>query len=297
MIVDAHHHLWDPARREYPWMTGDAARLRRRFDGDDLRRATAGLGVERTVLVQAVGTVEETEELLATAAADPDGLLAGVVGWVDLTGPDVAGALARLVAGHGGRRLVGIRHQVHDEADPDWLARPAVLAGLRAVADAGLVYDLLVRSRELPAALRAAQAVPQLAFVVDHAAKPAIRAGEWEPWSSRIAALAALPNVTCKLSGLVTEARVPGWSPDDLAPYVARLVELFGPGRLLFGSDWPVCTLAASYREVLDAATACLDRAGVGEPGRAEVLAGTAERVYRLERRGDPRPAHTGPSG
>jgi L-fuconolactonase len=284
MIVDAHHHLWDPGRREYPWMTGGAARLRRRFDGDDLRDATAGLGVERTVLVQAVGTLEETEELLAIAAADPDGPIAGVVGWVDLTHPDVAAHLARLTVGAGGRHLVGIRHQVHDEADPDWLLLPEVLRGLRAVAEAGLVYDLLVRSRELPAARHAAELLPRLSFVVDHAAKPAIAAGEWEPWNTRIGEIAALPNVTCKLSGLVTEARYPGWTPDDLAPYVGRLTELFGPARLLFGSDWPVCTLAASYRSVLDAARTCLARAGVGEPERAEVFAGTATRVYGLDR-------------
>lgn len=284
MIVDAHHHLWDPARRDYPWMTGDAARLRRRFGSGDLREATAGLGVERTVVVQAVGTVEETEELLASAA-DSGGLIAGVVGWVDLSLPDVAATLARLLRGSGGGHLAGIRHQVHDEADPDWLLRPSVLRGLRAVAEAGLVYDLLVRSRELPAAHRAAEQLPQLSFVVDHAAKPAIRAGEWEPWSTRIAAMAALPNVTCKLSGLVTEAGYPGWTVDQLAPYVARLVELFGPARLLFGSDWPVCTLAASYRAVLDAAWTCLARAGLGESELADVLAGTATRVYGLDRR------------
>jgi L-fuconolactonase len=284
MIVDAHHHLWDPARRDYPWMTGGAARLRRRFDGDDLHEAIAGLGVERTVLVQAVGTLEETGELLATAAADRDGLITGVVGWVDLTLPDVAATLTRLLERVGGGHLVGVRHQVHDEADPDWLLRPEVLRGLRAVAEAGLVYDLLVRSRELSTARRAAERLPQLSFVVDHAAKPAIGAGEWEPWNSRIAAVAALPNVTCKLSGLVTETGSQGWTSDDLTPYVARLVELFGPARLLFGSDWPVCTLAASYRSVVDAARTCLARAGLGEPERGEVFAGTAIRVYGLDR-------------
>ncbi len=290
MIVDAHHHLWDPTRRDYPWMTGEAARLRRRFDIGDLRAVTAGLGVERTVLVQAVGTVQETEELLATPVADAEGggLVAGVVGWVDLAALDVAETLARLAEGAGGRGLVGIRHQVHDEADPEWLLRPEVLRGLRAVAGSGLVYDLLVRSRELPAARHAAQALPQLSFVVDHAAKPAIAASKWEPWNSRIAALAALPNVTCKLSGLVTEAS-PNWTPADLGPYVTRLVDLFGPSRLLFGSDWPVCTLAATYPQVLDAARECLG--ALSEHDRAEVFAGTATRVYGLT------PDQAGPSG
>ena len=155
-----------------------------------------------------------------------------------------------------------------------------MLRGLGAVGEAGLVYDLLVRSRELPAAHRAVEQLPQLSFVVDHAAKPAIRAGAWEPWSTRIAAMAALPNVTCKLSGLVTEAAYPSWTVDHLAPYVARLVDLFGPARLLFGSDWPVCELAGEYVDVYAAVRELV--AFLSESDRAQIFGETAISFYGL---------------
>jgi L-fuconolactonase len=279
VILDAHHHLWDPQVRAYPWMTGPAAVLRRPYTLEDLRKETASVGVGRTVLVQTVSDVSETEQFLSIAA-DSGGLIAGVVGWADLTTADLTATIARLRSGPGGDHLVGFRHQAHDEADPDWLARSDVLRGLAALADAGLAYDLLVRPRELPAALQAARAVDTLTFVVDHAAKPDIATGMVEPWATRLAALAALPHVACKLSGLVTEAAWDSWTVDDLRPYVDRVLDLFGPERLMFGSDWPVCTLAASYAEVLHAAQACL--AGLSDIETAAVFGGTAARVYRI---------------
>jgi L-fuconolactonase len=278
-VVDAHHHLWDPTGRDYPWMTGSAAVLRRPETVDDLRRETSSAGVSRTVLVQTVAELAETEEFLVTSAGS-DGLIAGVVGWADLRSPDVGDTLDRLRAGPGGDRLVGIRHQVHDEPDPDWLDQPCVLRGLGALAERGLCFDLLVRSRELPSALRVARARPQVSFVVDHAAKPAIAQREVEPWASRLAELAGLDNVTCKLSGLVTEAPSGSWTVADLAPYTARLLEWFGPGRLMFGSDWPVCTLAADYAGVLDTARTLL--AGLSPAETASVFSNTASRVYHL---------------
>lgn len=281
MTVDAHHHLWDPSRRDYPWMTGPAAELHREYDLDDLRSVTAPEGVTSTVVVQAAADVSETEELLA-AAEESDGLVAGVVGWVDLSAPDLRDVLARLQSGPGGRHLVGVRHQVHDEPDADWLTRPDVVDGLRVLADHDLVYDLLVRTRELPAALRAARLVDSLPFVVDHAAKPPIATGEVEPWATRLGELAALPNVTCKISGLVTEDVWAEWTAARLAPYVDRLIDLFTPQRLMFGSDWPVCTLAASYGDVADAA-----RQWVTDLTHAEALAvfeSTATKVYGLPR-------------
>jgi L-fuconolactonase len=279
VFVDAHHHLWDPAERDYPWMTGPAARLCRRHDLNDLRRVIGPACVTTTVVVQAVSDLGETAQLLATAAAS-EGLIAGVVGWADLTAPDLAEQLAEVRAGSGGERLVGVRHQVHDEPDPDWLVRADVLRGLGVLADQGLVYDLLVRSRELPAASRAAAAVDGLSFVLDHAAKPPIASGEFEPWATRLADLAALPNVACKVSGLVTEADWDGWAPAQLRPYVDRLVELFGPQRLMFGSDWPVCTLAAGYDRVLGAARECLSELSATESDA--VFAGTAASIYHL---------------
>lgn len=279
MIVDAHHHLFDPARRDYTWMDGSwADPIRRTFTPADLRAAMAPHGVARTVTVQAVGTVAETRELLAHAAVERE--VAGVVGWVDLTAPNVAATLAGLRSAPGGEHLVGIRHQVHDEPDPEWLLREDVLDGLAAVADAGLVYELLVRPRELPAAAEAVGRLPELSFVVDHLAKPQIASGDWEPWASGLAALARRPHVACKVSGLVTEASWTSWTVAQLAPYVAHALDVFGEARLVFGSDWPVCLLAASYADVVAAAEQTLD--GLSAQSRAKVFGDNAARIYGL---------------
>jgi L-fuconolactonase len=278
--VDAHHHLWDPGRRAYPWMDESVAAIRRPFGVADLDAAAGPERFEETIAVQAVSSLEETEELLDTAAAS--GRVAGVVGWVDLADPEVAATLAALRARPGGRALVGVRHQVHDEPDPDWLLDDQVLDGLAAVAAAGLVYDLLVRERELPAARAVAERLPELTLVVDHLAKPRIREGAMQPWAGELAALAGHPNVACKVSGLVTEADWAAWTPAQLVPYVAHSAEVFGPERLLFGSDWPVCLLAAGYGEVVAAAAEALDRAGLGPAEREAVFGANARRLYRL---------------
>jgi L-fuconolactonase len=266
VIVDAHQHFWDPARADYPWMTGEAAALRRRFGPADLAPLLEDHDVAGTVLVQARASLDETRELLEIAATTP--FVLGVVGWVDLTGTEVASVLAG--AGDG---LVGVRHQVHDEPDPRWLLRPDVQRGLAAVGAAGLAYDLLVRTAELPAAVETARRQPDVRFVLDHVAKPPLRSGELDVWADGVAALAELPNVTCKLSGLSTEA-APGF---DLVPTVERALGWFGPERCMFGSDWPVCTLATDYGGALD-----LVRSRLGERDRASVLAATAIRTYRL---------------
>ena len=278
--VDAHHHLWDPGRRAYPWMDESVAAIRRPFGPDDLDAAAGPQGFGQTIAVQAVSSVEETGELLDVAATS--GRVAGVVGWVDLTGPEVADTLAALRARPGGRALVGVRHQVHDEPDPGWLLRDDVGRGLAAVAAAGLAYDLLVRERELPAARAVARRLPELTLVVDHLAKPRIRDGAVEPWAGELAALARQPNVACKVSGLVTEADWEAWTPAQLVPYVRHAAEVFGPDRLLFGSDWPVCLLAAAYGEVVEATVEALDGAGLGPAERDGVLGANARRLYRL---------------
>ena len=278
MIVDAHHHFWDPATADYPWMTDDLAAIRRRFAPADLAPHLAATGVERTVLVQTRSSVVETREFLETAAATP--FVAGVVGWVDLTADDVADAIAELRAGPGGEWLVGIRHQVHDEPDPDWLLRPEVQRGIAAVGRAGLAYDLLVRSRELPAALLTVRALPNVRFVIDHLAKPPIGEGLLQPWADLIAPFGELPNAWCKVSGMVTEADWNRWQPADFAPFVAHAVSVFGPGRLLFGSDWPVCLLAASYERVFELASGALG--ALSDPEQGAVFGKNAAEVYRL---------------
>jgi L-fuconolactonase len=303
VIVDAHHHLWDPSARRHAWLDG-LPRIRRPFAPADYRAAAVPEGVTASVLVQVLASAGETEEFLALAASsgwkrregregregrgEREGregqhgppAIAGVVGWADLTGAGISDEIARLRGLPGGDRLVGLRHLVESEPDPEWLARPDVLRGLAAVGEAGLVYDLLVRPQQLPAALRAASRLSEVRFVLDHGAKPEIAAGRYEPWARLIALLAALPNVTCKLSGLVTEAGA-GWTADRIRPYTDLLLESFGPGRLMFGSDWPVCLLAASYHDVMALARTALD----GRLSRAEsdaVFGENAAAAYRL---------------
>lgn len=276
-LIDAHHHVWDLAVRDQDWITGaEMAAIRRSFSIDDLRPAARAEGVAATVLVQTVTVDAETPELLAVAATDP--LVAGVVGWTDLTGAGVAGRLAGLCASPGGAHLVGIRHQVQSEPDPEWLRRPAVLRGLRAVAAAGLCYDLVVLPHQLPAAIAAADAVPGLTLVLDHAGKPPV-CGDLRAWTSDIRALAARPNTVCKLSGLVTEAP-PGTSSEAFARVADVVLDAFGASRVMFGSDWPVCLLRGSYASVT--ALARTLTAGLSAGERAAVFGETAARTYGI---------------
>jgi L-fuconolactonase len=274
-IVDAHHHVWDLGVRHQPWLDGDGlAPLRRDFLLADYPGPAHG--VTATVVVQTVVEPEETPELLALAAGSD--LVAGVVGWADLTDPGIADVLAELRALPGGGKLAAVRHQVQSEPDPRWLLRPDVLHGLRSVAAAGLAYDLVVTAEQLGACAEAAVAVPDLVFVLDHLGKPPVAGGTVEPWASDLRRLAALPNTVAKLSGLVTEADWQRWRLEDQRPYADAALAAFGADRLMFGSDWPVCTLAASYDEVLAVARELTSDLSAGE--RDAIFAGTASRVY-----------------
>jgi len=277
-LIDAHHHFWDPRSTDYPWLTGEFAGIRRRFGPEDLVPNLVAAGVSGTILVQTRSGLDETRSFLEIAARTP--LIRGVVGWLDLTDAAVSDTIAELRAGPGGERLVGIRHQVHDEADPDWLLQPDVERGIAAVGRAGLVYELLVRTRELPAAVALARRLWDVRFVVDHLAKPPIKEGRRQPWASLLAELGPLPNVSAKLSGLVTEADWATWTTADIQPYVDIALEVFGPARILFGSDWPVCLLAAPYEGVLEAARTMTSR--LSQPERAAIFGRTAEDTYGL---------------
>lgn len=278
-VVDSHHHFWTPGRYDYYWMSGpELAPIRRPFRPADLQPLLTASGVDYTVLVQTVPSVEETREFLEIALDTP--FVAGVVGWVDLTNPEVDATLAEVREGRGGDRLVGIRHMVHDEPDAEWLLRPDVQRGLQAVAHAGLAYDLLLRPRELPPALEVVKAHPHLRFVIDHLAKPEIASGMIAEWTELIRPFGEQTHVMCKLSGMVTEANWTSWTPEDLRPYVETVLEIFGTERVMFGSDWPVSLLAAEYGRVKSALETALPPLTAAQ--EAAIFGGNAFRFYRL---------------
>jgi L-fuconolactonase len=246
-VIDAHHHIWDLSLRDQVWSEGTS--LHRTFGLDELRPQLIRSGVDQTVVVQTLNVADETADLLEIAE-DSD-IVAGVVGWVGLASKSIADDLYSGRELPGGGYLVGIRHLVQDETDDQWLSRADVRRGLRCVADTGLVFDLLVRAPQMDASLAAIRALPDLRFVLDHCGKPPIQSGEFEPWVQWIKSIAQAENVVVKLSGLVTEADHTGWREHNLRPYFDTILDAFGPRRMIFGSDWPVCTLAATYDEVV----------------------------------------------
>jgi L-fuconolactonase len=275
--IDAHHHVWDLGVRDQTW-TEQLPALRRSFSVEDLRPSLIAHAIDGTVLVQTVCVPEETPEMLALAAAEP--LIVGVVGWADLSAPDIGDALARLRTVPGGESLVGVRHQVQEEPDPAYLGRSDVRRGLRAVADAGLVYELLVRPHQLQAAIDVTRALPELRFVLDHAGKPDVSTAPTNSWRQALASLAALPNIVVKLSGLTSEAP-PDWTLESLRPFVEALLSSFGPGRMMFGSDWPVCVVGGGYDTTMAATESLID--GCSAADRRSLFGGVAVETYGLK--------------
>jgi L-fuconolactonase len=274
MRIDSHQHFWkyDPA--EYPWIRQDWP-LRRDYLPPDLEPLLKEQGLEGSIAVQARQSVEETRWLLQLADRHPT--VKGVVGWVDLRSDQLSEQLGEF---SGNPRLVGVRHVVQDEPDDSFMLRPDFLRGVGQLGRHELVYDLLVFPRQLPAAIELAGRFPDQPFVLDHIAKPPIRAGTISPWSEQIGELARLPNVSCKIYGLVTEAEWTGWRPADFRPYLDVIFDAFGVERLMFGSDWPVCQLAASYAGVLELLR---EYAGKLSAGDQDLLFGSnAARVYGL---------------
>jgi len=275
--TDAHHHIWRLARGDYGWLkpTPALAPIYRDFDLADLRPLLAAAKVDATVLVQAAPTLAETRFLLDIARKS-DGLVRGVVGWADLAAPDAAETLETLASDP---LLKSIRPMLQDLADPDWVASPEVEPALAALPQLGLRFDALVKPRELKPLLRTLERHPDLAVVIDHCAKPDIAGNGWQPWAEDLAALARHTRVHCKLSGLVTEAGA-HWSVEGLRRYTDHVLQCFGPERLLWGSDWPVVTLAASYPAWVAATDALF--AGVSGAEKDRIVGGNARRFYGL---------------
>ncbi|WP_353186464.1 amidohydrolase family protein [Bosea sp. (in: a-proteobacteria)] len=278
--IDSHQHFWRLARGDYGWLTPALGPIHRDFCPSELAPLLAEHGISATILVQAAPTEAETRFLLDLAAETP--FVAGVVGWTDFAAPDAPARIAALAADP---LLVGLRPMVQDIPDPGWLARPDLAPAFAALARHGLVFDALVKPSQIPALLALLDRETQLPVVVDHGAKPDLAGADLTQWRDGIAALAARPNTVCKLSGLVTEAG-PGWTATTLAPAVAHLLACFGPQRLLWGSDWPVVTLRATYAGWLAAAerlTATLSPAD-----RAALFGGNTARLYLAKRGRNP---------
>lgn len=273
--IDAHQHIWELATGRYAWPTAAEGAIFRSFAPADLAPELARSGIDGTVLVQAADSLADTDAMVEAKAANA--WILGIVGWAPL---DDADAASRAIEPRLDRGLRGIRHLVHHEPDPDWLIRPDVRAGLARVASFGLAFDVVAvfpdHLRHVP---RIADEHPDLTFVIDHLAKPPIRAAGWDRWRLELDAAARRPNVVAKVSGLDTAAGQ-GWTVDEIRPSVDVAIEAFGPGRLLFGSDWPVCRQVSSYGEVVDATERWVSELSRDE--RAAVLGGNAERVYRL---------------
>ncbi len=273
--VDSHHHLWDLSRLEYGWMPPPPNVLAQNYLPEDLAPALKRNLVSKTVLVQAHTSVEEATWMLDLA--DANEFIAGVVAWVDLTSPQVGRYLDELAKRP---QLVGFRPPVHDEPDDDWIVRTDVIAGLKEVARHDLAFDLLFRPQHLKHAATIAEKVPGLRMVLDHIGKPLIADGVMEPWATDIAAVADIPGVHCKVSGMVTEADHDNWKVDDLRPYVTHVIEQFGYDRVMWGSDWPVCLLASSYDDVRESAMTAIGDCSHEE--WSKLMGGNAIDFYRL---------------
>jgi len=280
MKIDSHHHVWDLSVREQDWMEGpEVAPISRTFTMADLDPVLERVGIDFTVLVQTVAVMEETPEFLDIAASHPK--VAAVVGWLDMDTPDITPALEQHLAHPGAHRLVSIRDLAQYQEDPLWLAREAVVANIRKLGERGISYDLLTLPPQLPGAIEAVTACPDTRFVLDHISKPLIAQGEIDQWAKDMTELAKRPNVSVKVSGMVTEATWDDWSVETFRPYVDVVTEAFGPQRMMFGSDWPVCLLGGEYEEIFGIVETLT--AKWSAPEKEAFFSGTVIEAYRLE--------------
>jgi L-fuconolactonase len=276
MRIDAHQHFWRYNADEYGWIDDSMASLRRDFGPADLKLVMDAAGFHGSVAVQARQSLEETRWLLELAASSP--LILGVVGWVDLRFPDVRKQLQQFAANP---KLVGVRHIVQSEPDDRFLLQSDFLRGIGLLEEFDLTFDILIYPRHLPVAAEFVRHFPRQRFVLDHLAKPLIKSGSIHPWEERMRQLAQFPNVYCKLSGMVTEADWQSWKPEHMKPYLDIAFDCFGPERLMIGSDWPVCTVAASYSRTMNIVLEYLGNHST--EAREAVLGANAARFWKLK--------------
>ena len=277
MIVDAHQHFWNLTEVAYSWLAPVYGPIYSTFEPSDLEPLLRAAGVDRTVLVQAANSYEDTASMLRIA--DFYEWVGAVVGWVDLLKPDETAA--RLAMYHQHLKFRGIRHLIHDEPDPDWVVQSVVLQSLKLLERHDMLYEIVaVFPNHLRHVPTLAENTPDMPLVIDHLAKPPIKRGEFEPWAEQLARAAKYPNVYAKVSGLNTAADWETWSADDLRPYIDFAIEQFGAERLIFGSDWPVALLAGDYARVYEQTRQAL--AHHAQPDIDAIMGGTAQRLYHL---------------
>ena len=279
MRIDSHHHVWDLSVREQGWMVGEALNpIKKNFSINDLRQAITGCGIDKTVVVQTVTNYDETPELLELA--DTDDLVAGVVGFLKIDAEDAISHLDSYQSLRGFEYLVGIRDIAHDYEDVKYLSKPQVVKNVQELGKRGLVYDLLTKTPHMRAAIDLVKACPNTKFVLDHISKPYIAKADMQPWADQITELASFENVVVKVSGLFTEADWKNWKKEDFWPYLDHITKSFTPNRMMFGSDWPVCLLAATYKQSIDLVEEFTSK--FSESEKNAFWAGTANKAYGL---------------
>ena len=279
MRIDSHHHVWDLSVREQGWMVGEALNpIKKNFSINDLRQAITGCGIDKTVVVQTVTNYDETPELLELA--DTDDLVAGVVGFLKIDAEDAIAHLDSYQSLRGFKYLVGIRDIAHDYEDVKYLSKPQVIRNVQELGKRGLVYDLLTKTPHMRAAIDLVKACPNTKFVLDHISKPYIAKADMQPWADQITELASFENVVVKVSGLFTEADWKNWKKEDFWPYLEHITKSFTPNRMMFGSDWPVCLLAATYKQSIDLVEEFTSK--FSESEKNAFWAGTANKAYGL---------------
>ena len=279
MRIDSHHHVWDLSVREQGWMVGDALNpIKKNFSINDLRQAVTGCGIVKTVVVQTVTNYDETPELLELA--ETDDLVAGVVGFLKIDAVDAISYLDKYESMRGFNNLVGIRDIAHDYEDVKYLSKPQVIKNVQELGKRGLVYDLLTKTPHMQAAIDLVKACPNTKFVLDHISKPYIAKGEMQPWADQLVQLASFENVDVKVSGMFTEADWKNWKQTNFWPYLEHITNSFTPARMMFGSDWPVCLLAATYRQSIDLMEEFTK--SFSEAEKNNFWAGTSNRAYGL---------------